>query len=456
MSTSPSRPSNPRTVSANTNTHTNPTTPLSPFPSTPHRLSYHDYNPTTTGTSSPSTSTPSTTGNPFSHSHIHTHITTTGNNFPLQISHEHISPTKAAATTRLNHELSTLTSWLESLFPNNEIPAHLAKWRGEVLLSEQGSFDGPVIGSFEANLNQHPIFSQSQSQGQRGNQQHHRSTTDTNPSTSPLDLLKSLKQINLSQDYLSALLHDARLEELQTLRTQQAQLERQRSEQVRARMILDEVYGYLTPDAVDALGSLSEAAVTLGLDLDVDGDVDVERVGNGDGNGNGTASRDLVSLYARGILGQIRRKFMLEEQVRELESLRDRIDSRISNDTAGGEDQESDDHQSEQLHAQTAQFNRDTKQINLKIMEYHDRVTSLERQLASHRTGSTSLEDVLNARTRVEERRARVKALQERFAAFNGLPPDLEDSRNEVKRAMAELESLKRRRDGLFERMGTG
>lgn len=212
-------------------------------------------------------------------------------------------------------------------------------------------------------------------------------------------------------------------------------------------MILDEVHGYLTPDAVDALRSLSEAAVTLGLDLDGDDDVDT------DGSG---AGRDLVSLYAQGILSQIRRKFMLEQQVQELENLRDRIENRVNEDVVEGEHEIGDDDQSEQLHAQTAQFNRDTKQINLKIMEYHDRTTSLERQLASLRTGSTSLEDVLNARARVEERGARVKALQERFAAFNGLPPDLEDSRNEVKRAMAELEILKQRREGLFERMGTG
>lgn len=114
------------------------------------------------------------------------------------------------------------------------------------------------------------------------------------------------------------------------------------------------------------------------------------------------------------------------------------------------------DRKTEQIHVQTAQFNRDTKQINLKIMEYHDRVVSLERQLASLRSQSASLQDVLDARARVEDRRARVKALQERFAAFNGLPPDLEDSRNEVRRAMAELESLKKHREGLFERMGTG
>ena len=44
---------------------------------------------------------------------------------------------------------------------------------------------------------------------------------------------------------------------------------------------------------------------------------------------------------------------------------------------------------------------------------------------------------------------------EQRMAAFHELPPDLEASRGEVKRAMSQLEELKSKRAALFERIGT-
>lgn len=442
-----------------TDSTTTPSTPLSPFPSTPHRLSYIQHQPFTTNTlDSPIHANPY---DPYTQS-----LT------------EHISPTKAAQTTRLNHEISTLTAWLETLLDpkgnNGGIPPIFQKWKGEVLsAAAQGSFDGPVplIGTISPSKPGAPgsgsifdeqIYTNSNAQSPiRPTQQSRTSSTTTTTTTNNpvLEQLKTLKQVNLSADYLVTLLHEARLEELRILQARQSNTDRQRERKDRARILLDEVYGTLTPDAVDALRSLSESAVTLGIDLDRDLD----------GTSSDGGVKDLTSLYARGILSEVRRKFILDEQVRELDDLRERIevDSEGRMSTGKGEDTKDNGNNdnedgdgntttNEQIHAQTAQFNRDTKQINLKIMEYHDRVTSLERQLASLRSQSASLQDVLNARARVEDRRARVKALQERFAAFNGLPPDLEDSRNEVRRAIAELETLKTRREGLFERLGSG
>ena len=55
----------------------------------------------------------------------------------------HVSPTKAAAQSRLNHEVVTITSWLEGLF-GGTVPAHLRGWRDEVYSS---GLDGGLIGN---------------------------------------------------------------------------------------------------------------------------------------------------------------------------------------------------------------------------------------------------------------------------------------------------------------------
>lgn len=353
------------------------------------------------------------------------------------------------------------------------------KWKFEVLSAAlQGSFDGPVsfpqhpstISSTSSSgvlspSTQPSIFDNPLTQSPSRPTQQSRTTSATSTNTTTqnpvLEHLKTLKQVNLSADYLASLLHDARLEELRSLQTRQTIADRLRDESDRARILLDGIYRILTPDAVDALRSLAEAAVTLGVDLNHD----LAETATGSG---GVTVKDLTVLFVGRIWDEVRKSFMLEDEVKELKDLgtRIRMDSdKIDIRSEGGQEDTDNvqgdvdgdgDRKTEQIHVQTAQFNRDTKQINLKIMEYHDRVVSLERQLASLRSQSASLQDVLDARARVEDRRARVKALQERFAAFNGLPPDLEDSRNEVRRAMAELESLKKHREGLFERMGTG
>ena len=109
----------------------------------------------------------------------------------------------------------------------------------------------------------------------------------------------------------------------------------------------------------------------------------------------------------------------------------------------------------ESLHAQTAQFNRDTKQIALKIKEYEDRIKGLQRQLAAQRAESVDVNALLAMKEQNEAKKKRVRELQQQFAAFHGLPADLEASREEVKRSINELEALKARRQRLFEKIGT-
>ena len=213
-----------------------------------------------------------------------------------------------------------------------------------------------------------------------------------------------------------------------------------------ARGMLDEVYGSLDVDGREALDGLTRSAVVLGIDL-------TGEVGD-------SLSNKLSTVFTRKILQQADQRLVLDGQARELQLLDQLIYSK-KKDSAGVKDADDgndlkQDEEVEQTNAQTAQFSRDTKQVNLKIMEYEDRVKSVERHLSGLRTESIDLQDVLEARRHVEQGKAGIAALQQRLAAFHGLPPDLEASRSEVRRAMKELESLKGRRDELFERMGSG
>ena len=62
-----------------------------------------------------------------------------------------------------------------------------------------------------------------------------------------------------------------------------------------------------------------------------------------------------------------------------------------------------------------------------------------------------SFEAVGHEEAATEASQARVKALEERLLAFQGLPPDLEAAKGELARVQGELVSLQRRRDDLFE-----
>ena len=99
------------------------------------------------------------------------------------------------------------------------------------------------------------------------------------------------------------------------------------------------------------------------------------------------------------------------------------------------------------LQASTAQFNRETKQISTKIAEYKERSSALERA----RMPGPIFEAVGHEEAATEASQARVKALEERLLAFQGLPPDLEAAKGELARVQGEFVSLQRRRNDLFE-----
>jgi septal ring factor EnvC (AmiA/AmiB activator) len=108
------------------------------------------------------------------------------------------------------------------------------------------------------------------------------------------------------------------------------------------------------------------------------------------------------------------------------------------------------------LHAQTLQHQRETKQLQLKSAEYKARIDVLERLLSATGPASSNVPStaaLVSKQQILDEKKNRIAALEARFKEFHGLPPDIVASRREVNRLQTELETLKRRRDELFERI---
>lgn len=346
----------------------------------------------------------------------------------LQSPEEHVSPTKALALSRLQHDISQIQVWLEVLFAPSAVPPRFLKWRDEAIASASGELEsGLIVNDGSLGL----ISRETSRQANGGNV--------------VLDALKALKQANLAADHLNSLVHDAEKEELKWLMQQQDIAKTQSDGGSKAKLLADQLLSALSDDGYEALKWLSESAEELGLRVNVEDD-----------------TNSLQSLFILRMLESAQQRFVLQQQSRELESIQKRIELRLnadkeilSHDKHASQGEVREDTYDE-AHIRAVQLNRDTKQINLKIMEYEDRARGLERQLDRIRPGNASLRDVIEARTQLEERKSRVRDLQSRFTMFNGLPPDLDASRSEVKRAMEELETLKKQRETLFEKIGRG
>jgi len=402
--------------------------------------------------------------------------TSTANNtsssypFPLTTSEEtttaHFSPTKALHQTRLQNDLTTLQTWLQSLFQPHPIPAPLLLWRNEVLSSSSSSSSSLNYHTTTPLITSPPLLS-----------------PDFGAVSKPndvLEALKALRQANLLADHLRGLVHEARVEERCNWNGGQEFINDQRSEGQLARQVIDEIYAGLSREGRVAIEGLVEGGVMLGLfGVRGGGDLEAGTACSGRDEDPETAGLNLVEVFASRIFDQAHRNSLLDEQGRELELLQELISARqaelevphhhdnnrgrrreglnarnFPDDTTDGyEVTEQED--AEQIHAQTAMFNRDTKQINLKILEYQDRVAALRGHLAACRADSVSLEDVLEARRRVQQQSARVRELEARITTFHGLPPDLSASREEVKRTMNELADMKRKREELFGRISS-
>lgn len=105
------------------------------------------------------------------------------------------------------------------------------------------------------------------------------------------------------------------------------------------------------------------------------------------------------------------------------------------------------------LRQQTSQLAAQTKHLALKLGEYQDRISALER---SDDGPGFGFEELKRKEREVAAYRDIVRRLEDRLKEYHGLPPDLEASRAELRRAQAELDMWRTKREELFGEMGGG
>ena len=101
--------------------------------------------------------------------------------------------------------------------------------------------------------------------------------------------------------------------------------------------------------------------------------------------------------------------------------------------------------QSESVSQRTRDWNRGTRQMNMKVAEYKDRATRLERAGAGK--PELGIPEIKGQEKELRDLEKRVRGLEGRVRGFEGLPPDKDLALLEVERMRRELEGLVRKRD---------
>jgi HAUS augmin-like complex subunit 1 len=219
--------------------------------------------------------------------------------------------------------------------------------------------------------------------------------------------------------------------------------------------ILREVEGSLDERAYQVLGDMGEAAAVMGV-ATTSSTTDVD---NGDGDG------DITTSLAHSIIQLTREEATLSQRANRVSDLRATLDAELSRlrsqledlTTDPGAATETDRGKSNaystprHLPSQTAEYSRATRVLSTKVGEYSDRLSALDEKVRATGLDRRGIERIGEKEVDVLAARERVKALEGRLAAFEGLPVDIEGARDVYDRLVGELRGLEGRRDGLFE-----
>lgn len=86
--------------------------------------------------------------------------------------------------------------------------------------------------------------------------------------------------------------------------------------------------------------------------------------------------------------------------------------------------------------------------LKSKLGDYEERLAALEHTAAG--VQAVSVEDVVQLEKELLTLRAKLAQSQGQVKAYEGLPPNKDAARKEIKRLETELEGLKRERDRIF------
>lgn len=251
---------------------------------------------------------------------------------------------------------------------------------------------------------------------------------ERNPAT--LAALLTLSSHSTSLTERHTLLASARVQALDSLRTSAS------SADDPTLPVLETLASSLTPAGRAALTSLSELSTALGSLTTIPAEMALQLVN--------------LSRSESDIAQQLARVESLHQQLKSEHALAQELLDKLRGESFQAPPR---------IAEKTADWNRGSKQLGLKMGEYRDRSARLEKKERGGGVGKGKTMGL--GELKVEERElrdleARVRGLEGRVRGFEGLPPDKEMALLEVERMRRELEGLVRKRDGMFEGLVEG
>lgn len=191
--------------------------------------------------------------------------------------------------------------------------------------------------------------------------------------------------------------------------------------------ILNTLEHSLDPSAYEALDEIAQVSVQMGS-LSTDPE---------------TLGKDIIDLTAK--------EFYLEDQVKKIDELRQQLERETAqlHDQLNRlkDEQAQEEQETQQQHI--ADWNRASKMLGVKFMEYREKVAAFER----NDNDGLTIEDLREKEEVVLQQKDRLKRLERDLQGYHNLPPDLESMKAEYQRLNAEVIRLQRKRDELFENL---
>ncbi|KAG2418102.1 hypothetical protein HFD88_001203 [Aspergillus terreus] len=234
-----------------------------------------------------------------------------------------------------------------------------------------------------------------------------------------LRTLLALAAANDAADEEAAVLHHARQQAVQGLKARQGAEDPQKEE------LLNELEVCLDENGQRNLDDLAETTAVLGALT--------------------AEPTDLESS----VIELTKEEFSVQEQLSKVEALQNYLQTELDALRKQLEDFKCDPayETPADLPALTAEWSRSTKLLTAKVGEYHDRLTSLER----NKGPGPTLSELKTQEKEVFRLEETVKSLESKIKLFHDLPKDVQGARTKYKELEWELETLRQQRDSLFE-----
>lgn len=246
------------------------------------------------------------------------------------------------------------------------------------------------------------------------------------------DTLRALLVIAAANDVAdeeTSLIRRAREEVVKAYKQSELQYvssKNQQDQMIRENDLLEDIESHLDDAAAANLNDLAETAVGLGKPTAEIADLAPSILG--------------LNIEEMEVMDQIRKAMNLQSYLEcELQTTQGKLGDLKTNAAYKTPNN---------LSEQTTEWTRSTKLLAVKVSEYHDRISSSQRNIYSE---GPTIDDITREEQEVLKLRENIKGLESKIKSYHHLPPDVSQARDKYKDLERKLHQLKTQRDEMFE-----